>query len=98
MNLGMISKRYAKALLEYARAEKAEDKLYSEMKQLAEVFAAEPKVRMAMDNPILTAKDKLELLKAAVGGKASPQYIRFVELVLKNRREAFLQTIALSYT
>ena len=29
MNLGMISKRYAKALLEYARAEKAEDKLYS---------------------------------------------------------------------
>ena len=97
MNLGLISKRYAKALLEYAQEQKAENILYSEMDKLAAVFAAEPKVRMAMDNPILTTKDKLDLLKAAVGSKPSPQFIRFVELVLKNKREAHLQFIALAY-
>lgn len=97
MNLGLISKRYAKALLGYAREEKAENILYSEMNKLAAVFAAEPKVRMAMENPILEAKDKLELLKAAVGSSPSAQFVRFIELVLKNKRESHLQFIALAY-
>lgn len=97
MNLGLISKRYAKALLEYAREQKAEDTLYSEMNRLAAVFAAEPKVRMAMDNPILTVKDKADLLKAAVGSSPTAQFTRFIELVLKNKREAHLQFIALAY-
>lgn len=97
MNLGLISKRYAKALLEYAREQKAEDILYSEMNKLATAFAGEPKMRMAMDNPILTAKDKINLLQAAVGGKPSAQFVRFIELVLKNKREAHLQFIALAY-
>lgn len=97
MNLGLISKRYAKALLEFARDQKAEDTLYSEMNRLAAVFAAEPKVRMAMDNPILTAKDKADLLNAAVGGTPSTVFTRFIELVLKNKREAHLQFIALAY-
>lgn len=97
MNLGLISKRYAKALLDYAREQKAEDTLYSEMDKLAAVFAVEPKVRMAMDNPILTTKEKLDLVKAAIGGAPSVQFIRFIELILKNRRESHLQFIALAY-
>lgn len=97
MNIGIISKRYAKALLEYAQEHNAEDVIYSEMKKLAAAFTEEPRLRMAMDNPIVTVKDKLELLKAAVGTTWSPQFIQFIELVLKNRRELYLQRIALSY-
>lgn len=97
MNVGIISKRYAKSLLEYAQGQSAEDVIYQEMKKLADTFSQEPRLRMAMDNPILTVKDKLELLKAVVGNNPSPQFIRFIELVLKNRRELYLQRIALSY-
>ncbi|MDH6308527.1 F-type H+-transporting ATPase subunit delta [Dysgonomonas sp. PFB1-18] len=97
MNEGMISKRYAKALLQYAVDQKAEDTVFSEMKTLASVFAVEPKMRMAMDNPTLNADDKLGLIGAAVGGKMSDTLSRFVELVLKNRREVFMRNIALSY-
>lgn len=97
MNTGMISKRYAKALLEYAQEQKAEDIVYSETKQLTKTFANEPRLRMAMDNPTLTQKDKLGLIKASVGTKISDVFIRFIDLVLKNRREVFLQSIALSY-
>ena len=97
MNVGMISKRYAKALLQYAMENKAEDKVYSEMKQLEAAFAAEPRMRMAMDNPTLTAKDKLDLMKAAVGGNAGNVLLRFFDLVLKNKREIVLRSIALSY-
>jgi len=97
MNEGMISKRYAKALLQYAGDNKSEDTVYSEMKKLASIFAREPKLRMAMDNPMLNADDKMELIKIAAGGKPSAELIRFMELVLKNKREKFLQNIALSY-
>ncbi len=63
MNEGMISKRYAKALLRFSTDQKAEDTVFSEMKKLASAFAAEPGLRMAMDNPTLNAGDKLELIK-----------------------------------
>jgi len=97
MNEGMISKRYAKALLQYAVDQKAEDTLFSEMKKLASAFAAEPRLCMAMDNPTLNAEDKQVLIKAANGGKISQELSRFVDIVLKNRRESFLRNIALSY-
>ncbi len=97
MNVGMISKRYAKALLEYAMENKAEDTVYSEMKNMEAVFAAEPRMRMAMDNPTLTAKDKLNLIKAAVGTGISNVLSRFLDLVVKNKRETVLRNIALSY-
>jgi F-type H+-transporting ATPase subunit delta len=97
MNEGMISKRYAKALLQYAMDRKAEDTVFSEMKQLASAFAHEPRLRMAMDNPTLNAEDKLTLLKAAVGNKGSVEYVKFIELVVKNKRDMYLQQMALSY-
>jgi F-type H+-transporting ATPase subunit delta len=97
MNEGMISKRYAKALLLYAVEQKAEDAMFIEMKKLTSAFNDVPQLRMAMDNPTLNADDKLTLIKAAVGGKPGTEFSRFAELVVKNRREVFFQNIALSY-
>lgn len=97
MNEGMISKRYAKALLLYAVDQKVEDAMFAEMKKLASTFFHEPRLRMALDNPTLNTDDKLGLVKAAVGGTPSAEFIRFIELVVKNKREAFLQNIALCY-
>ena len=97
MNEGMISKRYAKALLQFATDQKTDNTVFAEMKKLAAVFAAEPKLRMAMDNPMVTGTDNLELVKAAIGGKASNEFIKFAELVVKNKRESYFQMIALSY-
>ncbi|MDU1892776.1 MAG: F0F1 ATP synthase subunit delta [Dysgonomonas sp.] len=97
MNEGMISKRYAKALLQYAIDQKVEDTIFDEMKKLAATYASEPKLRMAMDNPMLNKEDKLGLLKAAIGGKASNEFVKFAELVVKNKRENHFQTIARVY-
>lgn len=97
MNIGTISKRYAKALLQYAIDNKAEDTVYSEMKTLAKTFVDVPQLRMAMDNPMLTTKDKLPLIKAAIGNEVSEITSRFLNLVLKNKRETILQFIASSY-
>lgn len=97
MTVGMISRRYAKALFEYAREKKVEKEVDEEMKKLANQFASEPRLRAAMNNPIVTTKDKLNLLRSSIGGKCSPAFERFIQLVLKHKREGFLQWMALSY-
>lgn len=97
MNEGMISKRYAKALLKYAIDLKAEDAVFSDMKKLVTAFKSEPRLRMAMDNPTLNTKDKLGLISAALGGNPDKEIIRFIELVFKKRREVYFQNIAWCY-
>ena len=42
MNTGVVSRRFAKALLAYAKGEGLEDKVYKEVKTLAAHFAEVP--------------------------------------------------------
>ncbi len=97
MNSGMISKRYARALLQYAVGQKAEETVFSEMKQLAETFAQEPRLRVAMENPMLSKENKFDLIVAAIGGKGSDQFRQFVRFVMDKKRERAIRNIALSY-
>lgn len=96
MNIGLISKRYAKALLGYAQDMKLEEKVFQELKLLERLLLSEPLFRKAIDNPILSTKDKRSLLLAAVP-KYSKVYAQMVDLILKNHRENSLVTIALTY-
>ena len=97
MTVGMISRRYAKALFEYAHEKKVGKEVDEEMKTLANQFAIEPRLRAAMNNPIVTTKDKLNLLRSSMNNKCSPAFDRFIELVIKHKRESLLQWMALSY-
>lgn len=69
MNTGVVSRRFAKALLAYAKGEGLEDKVYKEVKTLAAHFAEVPALRRAVENPVLERSKKLELLCEASGGK-----------------------------
>lgn len=99
MDIGIVSMRYAKALMEYAKSMGAEDTLYKEFCMLDRSFRKHPDLRMALENPILTIREKLTLIcTAAVGdAPAGREFARFMTLVLKNRRENFLQYICLSF-
>ena len=70
MYIGVISMRYAKALLAYADEKGTEDTVYEEAGILADSFSRIPELRQALDNPVLPAETKLKLIcEAAVGGK-----------------------------
>lgn len=97
MNSGMISMRYARALFEYSLEKKMEEKVFAEMKNLAASLAGEQKLRAALDNPVLNTKDKLELIKLAAGKEVSDVFVRFISLVLAQRREDHLQRMSLVY-
>jgi len=97
MEVGIVSMRYAKALIKYAFESKAEDKVYKEMLTLAQSFFDIPAMRSALDNPILDMKEKVSLVCTAGGIEVSEEYRRFIELVFKQRREKYLFFMSLMY-
>lgn len=97
MNQGLISRRYAKALFEYA-AERGEDKaLYGRMQLFMGSMSAQPHLRATLNSPVVNRKDKIALLLTAVGGDVEESLRRFVNLVVRNERESIFDYIALSY-
>ena len=99
MDIGVVSMRYAKALIEYAKENRAEDTLYKEMKMLSRNLSAFPNLKEALSNPVLNIREKYSLICAAATGDqgVSRTFSRFITLVLKNNREQFLQFICLSF-
>ena len=97
MDIGVISVRYARALLKSATDAKIEDAVYTEMQQLAKSYVEVPQLRFTIDNPMLSKDKKEALLLTAAGQKPSELTKAFVRLVLKEDRESVMQFIANSY-
>lgn len=97
MNIGLISVRYAKALLMFAQNNNKEDEVYAQAKFLQDVFVNTKALHTALENPLLSKQKKRELIITASGGKVSDVFMRFINLLLENDREACLQSIMLQY-
>lgn len=99
MDIGEISRRYAKAWIQYAVAKGMEDRVYEEVYCLSKSFSRHPKLRIALENPVLSVKDKFALLCTAANGEeeTSEVFERFICLVLKNRREIYLHFMCMIY-
>jgi F-type H+-transporting ATPase subunit delta len=97
MDLGVISVRYARALIKSATVQKQESKVYEEMQMLVQSYLKVPELRFTIDNPMLAKDKKQTLLETACGIDVSDLTKRFVALVLKEGRESTMQFIATSY-
>lgn len=97
MNTGMIPMRYATALLSFASENKQEEILYEKAKTIVRNFAEQPKLRAALENPVLSLVVKKKLMLAAAGTQTVEVLDKFLELLLKNKRETYLQFIMLKY-
>lgn len=99
MDIGTISARYAKALIAYAQEQGVEEKLYRELKSLNQSLSTVPQLRAYLEIPMLDAEEKFQLIKAATVGDAEPskEFVRFIRLVIKQRREIYLHFISMSY-
>ena len=69
MDIGVISVRYARALLKSATDAKIEQQVYAEMQQIAKSYIEVPQLRSTIDNPMLSKDKKQALLLTAAGRK-----------------------------
>ena len=97
MDIGVISTRYARALLKSATDGKLEEQVYQEMMTLAKSYTEVPALRQTIDNPMLEKSKKQTLLETAAGGSPSKLTQSFIALVLKEDRENMVQFMAYSY-
>ena len=97
MDIGVISMRYARALLKSAIDQKQEDTVYQEMMTVAKSYLDVPALRHTIDNPMLSKDKKEALLIVAAGEKPCQLTKAFIALVLKEDRENVMQFMANSY-
>ena len=98
MDIGVISVRYARALLKSATEAKIEAQVYQDMQLLAKSYIDVPALRHTIDNPMLAKEKKQMLLDTAIGGNSAADLSKaFVALVLKEGRESMIQFMANSY-
>ena len=97
MDIGVISVRYARALLKSATDAKIEADVYKEMQTMAKTYTEVAQLRQTIDNPMLSKDMKQQLLLTAVGEKPCELTKAFISLVLKEDRENVMQFIANSY-
>ena len=97
MDLGLISVRYARALLKSSTDAKIEDSVYKDMQVLAKSYIDVPELRFTIDNPMLSKDIKENLLVTAAGSNVCELTKTFISLVLKEGREEIMQFMANSY-
>ena len=97
MDIGVISMRYARALLKGSTDAKVEEQVSQEMQTLAESYVQVPELRKTIDNPMIDKAQKSKLLLAAAGGKVSDMTQNFIGLILDEGREKMTQFMAYSY-
>ncbi len=99
MDIGIISARYAKALLRFAVENGEEERVCREMNVLIQTCEKLSALQSALLNPVLPAESKVKLLVAACApeGKVSKSAARFVDLVVGNKRADLMLFIATAY-
>lgn len=97
MNEGLIARRYALAMLKVAQKLNAAEEVYQKMKLFEQNYISHPDLHKALLNPILSFRDKEQLLTTAIGIEPGTLYLRGIQLLLKNHREMYIRSICLMY-
>ena len=97
MNSGLIVTRYAKALLDSSVEQNESENIYKLMSVLADSFLQYDALQPVLKNPMMSVSQKKELITIASGNVSNTLFNHFIDLLLKNRREEFLQRIALRF-
>lgn len=87
MDIGTLSKRYAKALYLFATEQGEEERVYKCVEAVNRVYMQVNELPKALTNPMLDTPTKVNLLKEAAGEMAHPMFDRFVQLVFEKHRE-----------
>ncbi len=97
MYIGLIARRYATTLADFAVETGQEGVVYKEVQHLLELYASNPSIKAVIDTPLLGSDAKLGAILKLMGGETSSTFESFLKLVFAHDREKYLQFIFHSY-
>lgn len=89
-----VSRNYAEALL--ALANKANDAAgwCTMLRQVADAIESDSTLRQFLDSPRIPADNKSKMLARALGDRIPRNFLRFLESLVRNRRQTMIPQIA----
>ena len=98
MNAGVVSYRYAKALLKFVQETGSGNDVYSQILMLVEQMSASEHFREVLENRAdVSLEKKLDLMSAAAEAPLLQETVRFVRLVHERRRLDLLSRMFQSF-
>lgn len=92
-----IARNYAVALLELARRARDLQGWGTLMQGVADAVAGDPKLRLFLATPRVDANAKIAVFRKALVDRAPSAFVRFIESVVRHRRQMLLPEIAVEY-
>jgi len=97
MRVNLLAKRYAQALFSLSLEMKQEEKVAADMRLVGKVLDENRELRRLMANPVLQDDKKIHILQKLFEKKTSTLTLRFFSLLIRKRREVFLETICQAF-
>jgi F-type H+-transporting ATPase subunit delta len=93
MNESLITVRYAKALYEFATEQKKEKNVLKDVEMLLETCTQSAEFVAFLGNPLIRENKKADVIDALFKEKTDPLTLKFMHLLLDNKREIYLAGI-----
>ncbi len=93
MNQSKISVRYAKAFFEFASDKSILEKAIADVKMLTKSLNEIPELAEVFQNPIVKPSQKKAFVSALLSDKITKETLAFLDMVISNSREMFIQDI-----
>jgi F-type H+-transporting ATPase subunit delta len=93
MDENKISLRYAKALFSLAREKALLDRVNEDISRIMSSLKAVPEFKTVLASPVVKTSEKADLFKEAFDNNVDPITYSFLNLLLTNKREFFLDDI-----
>ena len=93
-----IASRYAKSFLLLALSEGKQDEAFNDMLMLSDACANSRDLSLLLKSPIIKVDKKTEIFKKLFSEHMNTLSLSFIELIIKKRRENYLQGISTEFT
>ena len=97
MNESTIGRNYAEALLALGRKNDQIEEFGQLLNGIADAMRDDQTLRTFLESPKLAASHKIEILEKALGRRVPPLFLRYVETVIRKRRQMLIPQIATEY-
>jgi F-type H+-transporting ATPase subunit delta len=97
MRAATIARNYAEALLELAKRADDLRGWGSLIRSLADAIERDPKLRAFLETPRVDGRTKAAILRKALSDRAPEKFVRFIETLVRNRRQTLVPDIAREY-
>lgn len=90
MDTGLIARRYARTLADFAESKGEMKRVAEEVEAFIEAYNGSMELREVLTSPVLTADAKLDVARKAFDHELSASFEGFLRLVIRHHREKWL--------